>query len=287
MQAGRPSETAIAVAAMRAAHRMCEGPIGFDDPWALRLTSDSYRDLAEQGKLRTFFEGFGLKPILGQILGRARWNEEALEASLDDGIGQYVILGAGLDSFALRRPDLLDRLRCFELDHPDTQGYKLGRLKQLGVADDPRVSYVAVDFERETADEALARTAFSPELPSFFSWLGVVAYLTREDVLRMFRALRACAAPGSLVAFDYPIPPERLAGDDRALFHEIRRGSAELGEARRDTHDPDVLRAAVEALGYEQIEDLSSADHHARYFAGRGDGLRPVPQVRLARYRVR
>jgi len=287
MRAGRPSETAIAVAAMRAAHRLGEGPLVFDDPWALRLTSDDYRDLAEQGKLRGMFEGLGLKPILGQILGRARWNEASLEASLDDGIGQYVILGAGLDSFALRRPDLLDRLRVFELDHADTQGYKLGRLEQLGVAHNSRVAYVAVDFERETVDAALARSSFSPEMPSFFSWLGVVAYLTREDVMRTLRALRNCAAPGSLVAFDYPIPPERLAGEDRALFDEIRRGSAELGEARRDTHDPDALRAAVETLGYEQIEDLSSADHHARYFAGRSDGLRPFPQVRLARYRVR
>ena len=139
MQAGRPSATAIAVAAMRAAHRMGEQPLVFDDPWALRLTSDEYRDLAEQGKLRDMFEGLGLQPILGQILGRARWNESTLETSIEDGIGQYVILGAGLDSFALRRTDLLDRLRVIEIDHPDTQGYKLRRLKQLGVPDNPRV----------------------------------------------------------------------------------------------------------------------------------------------------
>ena len=146
---------------------------------------------------------------------------------------------------------------------------------------------MAVDFERESVDAALARSAYSPDVPPFFSWLGVVAYLTREDMMRTLRALHNCAAPGSLVTFDYPIPPERLTGEDRALFDEIRKGSAELGEARRDCHDPDELRAALEALGYERIEDLSSAEHRARYFAGRSDGLRPFPQIRLARYRVR
>lgn len=286
MKPGQPSETALGVAAMRAAHLQGPGPFVFEDPWALELTTDGYRELAGRGELHSLFTGAGLVPIVGQIVGRARWAEDALEQALGEGVGQYVILGAGLDAFALRRADLLPRLQVFELDHPDTQRYKLARLRQLGVAVDPRVHFVAVDFERERVDEALARTAFSSEVPSFFSWLGVVAYLDAEDVMRTLAAIRVCAAPGSQVALDYPIAPEHLGPEDRALFESIRASSASLGEPRRATHDPEVLRREVCALGFECVEDLSCEEHRRRYFAGRSDGLRPYPQVHLARFRT-
>lgn len=281
MQAGQPSETALAVAGMRFEHLLGPGPHVFEDPWAERLTSGEYCDLARAG-----FFAQQLSPILGQILGRARWAEDALEQALGEGVGQYVILGAGLDSFALRRADLLPRLEVFELDHPDTQRYKLARLAELGVESDPRVHFVAVDFEREGVAAALARTAFSADVPSFFSWLGVVSYLSEEDVMRALAGIRACAAPGSQVAMDYPIAPEHLGPEDRALFESIRAGSAGLGEPRRATHDPEALHREVCALGYECVEDLSCEEHRQRYFAGRSDGLRPYPQVHLARFRA-
>jgi methyltransferase (TIGR00027 family) len=285
MKAGQPSETALAVAAMRAAHLEGPEPHVFSDPWALRLTSDWYRELASRGELLGFFSG-QLLPILGQIVGRARWAEDALEEALGAGVAQYVILGAGLDAFALRRSDLLAQLQVFELDHPDTQRYKLARLTELEADVDPRVHFVAVDLEQEEVGQALARTSFSSRTPSFFSWLGVVSYLTADDVMRTLAAIRACAAPGSQVAMDYPIAPEHLGPEDRALFESIREGSAGLGEPRRATHDPDALRREICALGYECVEDLSCEEHRRRYFAGRGDGLGPYPQVRLARFRV-
>jgi methyltransferase (TIGR00027 family) len=276
----------MGVAGMRAAHLAGPGPYVFEDPWALKLTSDSYRQLAERGELAGFFAGLGLTPIEGQILGRARWNEDALEQSLARGVGQYVILGAGLDSFALRRRDLLDRLAVFELDHPDTQRYKLARLEELGVAIDPRVQFVAVDFEKENSEAALARCGFEADVPAFFSWLGVVTYLSHDDVLGTLSGIRAASCESSEVALDYPIAPQELAEPDRALFESIRDGSAELGEPRLATHVPAVLRREICDLGFECIEDLSCEEHHARYFADRSDGLRPYPQVRLARFRV-
>lgn len=286
MQTGQPSETAIGVAAMRAAHLAGPGPYIFEDPWALRLTSESYREIAKRGELAGFFDGHGVLAILGQILGRARWAEDALMASLDAGVTQLVNLGAGLDSFPQRRPDLLPRLQVFELDHPDTQNYKLARLAELGVARDARVHYVAIDFEQETVDTALARSPFDPTSPCFVIWLGVVTYLTHADVMRTLESLRGVLAVGSQVAIDYPIAPEQLVGEDRALFENIRDGSAGLGEPRRATHDPVELQREITALGFECIEDLSSAEHRARYFQNRSDGLRPYAQVRLARFRA-
>jgi methyltransferase (TIGR00027 family) len=284
MQAGEPSQTAMGAAGMRAAHLAGPGPYVFEDPWALALTSEMYRELDERGELRDFFSRLGMTPIEGQILGRARWNEDALEASLADGIAQYVVLGAGLDSFALRRADLLDRLDVFELDHPDTQRYKLARLEELGMTPDPRVRFVEVDFEGESSEAALARSGFAADAPAFFSWLGVVTYLSRDDVLRTLAGIRAATCAGSLVALDYPIAPEVLAEGDRALFESVRQGSAELGEPRRATYVPEVLRREICALGYRCVEDLSSEQHRERYFANRSDGLRPYPQVRLARF---
>lgn len=272
----------MGVAAMRAAHLAGPGPYVFEDPWALKLTSEMFREVAARDELAGFFAKLGLTPIEGQILGRARWNEEALEASLERGIAQYVMLGAGLDSFALRRSDLLDRLAVLELDHPDTQRYKRERLAELGVTPDPRVRYVEVDFERESSESALARGGFKADMPAFFSWLGVVTYLSRDDVMKTLTGIRAAMCAGSLVALDYPIAPEALAEEDRTLFESVRDGSAELGEPRRATHVPEVLRRDICGLGYRCVEDLSSEEHRARYFADRRDGLRPYPQVHLA-----
>jgi len=276
----------MGAAGIRAAHLAGPGPYVFEDPWALKLTSDLYRQLAERGELAGFFAGLGLTPLVGQVVGRARWNEDALEESLDQGAGQYVILGAGLDSFALRRRDLLDRLAVFELDHPDTQRYKLARLDELGITIDPRVHFVAVDFEEEDSRAALARSDLAANEPAFFSWLGVVTYLSHDDVMDTLVGIRAATCAGSQVALDYPIAPQELGEPDRALFESIRSSSAELGEPRRATHVPELLRREICDLGFECIEDLSSEEHRARFFANRSDGLGPYPQVRLARFRV-
>lgn len=270
---------------MRAAHLSGPGPYVFEDPWALPLTSEMYRELAAKGELADFFPKLGLGVILGQIVGRAAWNEEALDEALARGVTQVVVLGAGLDSTALRRPDLLEHASIFELDHPDTQAYKLARLEELGVEPHPRVHHVAVDFEQESVETALARAGVEPEAPAFLTWLGVVTYLTREDVLRTLAGIRAACAPGSEVALDYPISPDALEPDARAVFDAIARSSVELGEPRRATYEPETLRSEVESLGYACVEDLSSEDHRARYFGDRDDGLRPYPQVHLARFR--
>jgi methyltransferase (TIGR00027 family) len=271
---------------MRAAHLATPPPWLFEDRFAIDLTSDEFRALAARGELGAVLEKLGLTKILGQVLARARWAEEALERAMAAGAAQYVILGAGLDSFVLRRPDLVARLHVFELDHPDTQRYKRAALWQLGFRDSNRVEFVEVDFEAETLGQALARSGFSGAAPAFFSWLGVVSYLTRDAILAALASLRTRAARGSEIALDYPIPPERLAPADRALFESVNQTTTRLGEPRRATHDPAALRRDVCALGFELIEDLDSDEVTRRYFAGRRDGLGPYPQVHLARFRT-
>jgi methyltransferase (TIGR00027 family) len=286
VQPGKVSQTALGVAAMRAAHLAGPPPWVFEDRFAIDLTSDEFRALAQRGELAAAFEKLGLQRVQGQVLVRARWAEEALEAAMAGGASQYVILGAGLDSFVLRRPDLVARLHVFELDHPDTQRYKRAALWRLGFRDSNRVEFVEADFERETIGRALARSGFSRAAPAFFSWLGVVSYLTRDAILATLASLRERAAPGSEIALDYPIPAERLEPADRAVLELVGRTSARLGEPRRASHDPEALQRDVCALGFELVEDLAPDEVTRRYFVGRSDGLATAPHSRLARFRT-
>ena len=286
MEEDRASATADGAAALRAAHLLGDGPYVFEDPYAIELTSDAFRELRDRGELREYFVNRGLQRVQGQIVGRARWADDALTEAVARGLGQYILIGAGLDSFVLRRSELLDRLRVIEFDHPASQRVKVERLKRTGFRGHANVEFVPVDLERESLAEALAKTAFAREQPAFVSWLGVVTYLTHDAIERTLRAIRSCVATGSELALDYPILPELLDPGARALFEQIRDGSANLGEPRRATHDPARFRVEVCALGYELIEDLSNVDVEARYFASRSDGLRMYPQIRLARFRA-
>lgn len=289
MEIGRASTTAQLVAGLRAAHHQSgERPLVFDDPFAARFTGGVFREPLEKGELQTYLDRMNLKPIQGGVLGRARYAEDALELGERElGIAQFVLLGAGNDSFLLRRPDLAKRLRVFELDHPDSQAEKRARLRELGFEDQPNAHFVAVDFERESAGSALARSGFECEVPAFFNWLGVVTYLTRDAFESTLRSLRSVSATGSRIVFDYPIALELLtAEEDRARSAEVSRSTAAVGEPRRLRHDPEQLAREVADLGYAVVEDLSPADLFGRYFAKRSDGLRPNPENRLIQLRM-
>jgi methyltransferase (TIGR00027 family) len=286
MRANESSSTARGAAALRAAHLVGDPPYVFEDPYALALAGEEWRSAHERGELRETFRMLGLERLEGQLVGRARWAEDALERSIDRGISQYVIVGAGLDSFVLRRSDLLKRLRVFELDHPASQNEKRAQLEALGFEASDAVEWVEADLEITPVGVALADSSFRRDVPSFFAWLGVVTYLSEEAIFATLRSIRECSAPGSLVAMDYPVHPKLLDEEFRLLFERVRDGSAQVGEPRRATHDPEQLRARVGALGYETIEDLSYEDHVARYFAGRSDGLLPYPQQHLALFRT-
>ncbi len=275
------SETALAAAAFRAAHRLDHYPVVFDDPLAAQLTSEEWRERLETGAMAALIAELGLLRIQGGLVGRARWLDDQLEAAVADGIEQYVLLGAGLDSFAWRRPDLAKRLRVIELDHPSTQGYKRKRLAELGLAVPEGVELAAVDFEQTRVADALAGTSFDPRARAFFSWMGVVCYLSRAAFEATLDDVARASIPGSRILFDHPVPPDYVADADRELGRQVDAGTAAMGEARTLKLAPSDVAATAARLGFERIEDLSPENHRDRYFAGRGDGLAPNPEVHL------
>jgi methyltransferase (TIGR00027 family) len=198
------------------------------------------------------------------IAVRSRFAEDALAAAIERGVKQLVVLGAGLDTYAYRSP-WGDRLRIFEVDHPATQAWKRQLLSEAGV-DPPRwLTFTPVEFERDTLDEGLGAAGFSREEHTFFSWLGVVPYLTREAVWSTLSFI-ASLPNSSHVVFDYSDPPGSLSAEMR-LFHETRAARvAALGEAFLTYFAADELRAKLMALGFSDIEDLGPRQIVSRFF---------------------
>lgn len=291
--------SALGMAYMRAYHATHVTPIIFDDFLASALfTPDelAQTDQTWAGLLQYIDPDLAavspdaatslawVVQIYGPItLGRSRYTEDSLEAAIEQGVRQYVILGAGLDTFAYRRPDLADRLRVFEVDHPATQALKRERVASRGWDHPANLHYVPVDFTSESLADALGESAFDPQQLSFFSWLGVSYYLTRADVVDMLRDVVTMAAPGSTLVFDYmhtdAFVPEK-AGRLVELMHWM---AAQLGEPLKTGFDPLALAADLDRLGLRLDEDLDPAAIDARYFQGRSDRYRGIDHIHFAR----
>lgn len=289
MKAGQRSRTADAIAAVRAAHLFYDRPVIFEDPFAIHLTSFPWRIV---GKSRLLYwlvakKIFGaLRPVHAQLLARSRYAEDQLEKAIAAGVNQYVLLGAGLDSFALRRRDLATAVKVYEVDHPASQMTKRKRLARLHVDMPENLEFVPVDFEQETVAEALARSSYVRERPAFFSWLGTTQYLTREAVMNTLRSIAAFAVPSSEIVLTYLIPLELVAPGDRAAVEKAARFAARRGEPFISFFDPRMFPQEVGALGFELVENLSPLEQKARYFAARTDDLRLLSDAYFAHFRV-
>ncbi|MBT8225565.1 MAG: class I SAM-dependent methyltransferase [Dactylosporangium sp.] len=216
-------------------------------------------------------------------LSRSRFAEDSLRAAIAGGLGQYVLLGAGLETFAFRETELLRFLRVFELDHPATQAFKRRRLVELGWADPEHLHYVPIDFATRSVAEALRQSSFDPSVSAFTSWLGVTYYLPRETVLGTLRSLAGASAAGSAVVFDYydldAFDPQRVAPRMRSTQAITQRA----GEPAVTGFDPSSLAGELAALGWDLDLELSPADLQTRYFAGRTDGYTASEHVHVAR----
>jgi methyltransferase (TIGR00027 family) len=269
------SRTAERVAMRRAAHQLYdEPPLVFADPLALRVLSEDAR--AELSKREELERTPSARMMRAFLCARSRFAEDALERAVVAGIRQYVVLGAGLDTFAVRsalpeRP-IDPGLRIFEVDHPATQAWKRGCLEQSGVHVPDTVTFVAVDFEQEELMARLVASGFDAGAPAFCSWLGVVPYLTREAAVGTLRALGALPA-GSGVAFDYAVALESLSPKQQAMFDWLAERVARAGEPFRLGFDPVELRELLRECGFARVEDLDGGAISARYFVGRTDGL--------------
>jgi methyltransferase (TIGR00027 family) len=260
MQSGQPSRTALGAAALRAAHQLLDEGRIFADPLALRilgadadaLVQDIGGDPGRQ-RLRLF------------IAVRTRFAEDALRAATGEGVRQLVVLGAGLDTYAYRTR--LDNLRIFEVDHPDTQEWKRERLNEAAIPVPSSLTFAPVDFERETLADGLAKAGFDPSARTFFTWLGVVPYLTESAVYSTLDFI-ARLEGGAHVVFDYANPraPDEAGG---AALEELAARVASVGEAFKSYFESDALFAKLTALGFREIEDLGPAQIGARYFAKR------------------
>jgi methyltransferase (TIGR00027 family) len=302
-QAG-PSVTALATSMMRAVHTRLDRPLLIDDPWGDRLVGDDERaqllEAVRAGLEPGQRERIGAsaspgealdavlraQPLYGTVVVRTRYAEDALEAAVAAGVRQYVIVGAGMDSFALRRPAFARDVDVFEVDHPATQEDKLERLRALGLSSAPEVYLIATDLSRESLDSALARSPFRPDVPAFFSWLGVTTYLTREANLATLRAIAACAGRGSELVFTYIDQGELDSDREAGYIQRVRATLATTSEPWVSGFHPAQLEADLRDVGLALVEDLGGEELGARYCQGRDDGLFPAGAVHIAHARV-
>jgi methyltransferase (TIGR00027 family) len=234
----------------------------FTDPLALRILGKDVEAVihdAEQHPSRRRMRIF--------IAVRARFAEDALAAAMERGARQLVVLGAGLDTYAYRST-WGDRLRIFEVDHPSTQAWKRERLQEAGIAIPDTLTYAPIDFEHQTLGQGLASAGFDPSLQTFFTWLGVVPYLTEAAIFSTLGFI-ANLQGGAHVVFDYGNPPESLPPELRAFHDERVARVAELGEAWLSFFDADDLHSKLRSLGFTEIEDLGPPQIAARYFPHR------------------
>lgn len=266
---GRPSRTAEATARERAVHQLLEVPPVFEDPWALRiLGAERVRALALD--LDRHREPYS-RNLRAHLVLRSRHAEEALARAVREDVRQYVVLGAGLDTFGLRNAN--PRLRVFEVDHPSTQRWKRAWLAASGTELPRTLAFAPVDFERESLADGLRRARFRFDQPAYCSWLGVTMYLSPEAVRGTLRAVAGWPR-GSGIAFDVLPPARMLDAAERRTRAQMAARVASIGEPWRGEFDPYALAREMEASGYRSAAVLDGAQANAQYFDGRGDGFR-------------
>ncbi|MGP6157334.1 MAG: class I SAM-dependent methyltransferase [Vulcanimicrobiaceae bacterium] len=266
MQLGRPSRTALGAAKHRAAHQVLEQGRVFADGLALRILGPDAEAAVREA------QGDPSKRRLRLFVAvRTRFAEDALAAAVERGLRQLVVLGAGLDTYAYRAASA-SSVRVFEVDHSTTQAWKRRRLAEAGIALPAALTFAPVDFEREPLNEALDRAGFDPARPGFFTWLGVVPYLTGQAVFATLGYIAGLPG-GAHVVFDYANPPvPRGAGDaDDAAREALAARVAAAGEPIRSRFETVALHRELAAMGFREIEDLGPRAIRERYFGIRSE----------------
>jgi len=268
MQDARPSRTALRVALRRAAHQLYDArPLVLDDPVAVPILGESYAEELQRTPTRPDRPfSVGLRAFL---VARSRYAEDTLAQAVARGVTQYVLLGAGLDTFAHRNPH--SHLRVFEVDHPATQRWKRELIETSSLPVPENLIYAPVDFERESLPEQLLSVGFDRNAPTFFAWLGVVPYLTLE-AFRTTIAFVVSQPTGSGIVLDYGQPRSALPFLEK-LAHDSLAARVQLaGEPFQLFFTPPEI--ATELRGFHTLEDIGSREINLRYFANRTDDLK-------------
>jgi methyltransferase (TIGR00027 family) len=268
MQDARPSKTALRVALRRAAHQLYDAPpLVLNDPIAVPILGATYSEELRRTPTRPD-RPFSVA-LRAFLVARSRYAEDTLARAIAQGVTQYVLLGAGLDTFAHRNP--YPHLRVFEIDHPATQQWKRELLETGSLPAPANLTYVPVDFERESLPEQLQAAGFDPQSPAFFAWLGVVPYLTIEAFRSTINFI-AARPPGSGIVLDYGQPRSALPFLEK-LAHDSLAARVQLaGEPFQLFFTPPEI--AAELTAFRNREDLGSEQINTRYFANRTDNLK-------------
>ena len=266
----QPSRTALRVALRRAAHQVHDArPLVFDDPLAVKILGPEFTEeikrtpSAERRPFSAALRAF--------MVCRARFAEDVLADGVrKDAVRQYMVLGAGLDTFAYRNP--FAEVRVFEVDHPATQAWKRERLQAAGISVPETMQFVAVDFETMSLHQELLRAGFDFSVPAVVAWLGVVPYLTADAFAATMRVMERMA-PGSSVVFDYSQPREVLSPNEQLMLDSISSRVAMAGEPFQLFFTPPQLVEEMQRYGWRVVEDLDGKGLNTRYLGGRDDGL--------------
>jgi methyltransferase (TIGR00027 family) len=268
-QSATPDSTAVRVALWRALHVQADAPPHvLADEIGLRLADpgDGWRSRGDMDPAATSW-------FRASIVARARFIEDLVVEQAAHGVGQYVILGAGLDTFAQRRPEIASQLRVFEVDQPEPQAWKRRRLTELGFGIPDWLRLVPVDFEAGASwwDE-LAAAGFDPHRPTVVASAGVAMYLTKDANAAMLHQL-ASLAPGSTLAMTFQLPVDLLEPDKRAGMQAATQGARAAGTPFLSFFAPAEMLAMAREAGFKDAEHVSAALLNQRYFADRTDGL--------------
>ncbi|HTJ29893.1 MAG TPA: SAM-dependent methyltransferase [Acidobacteriaceae bacterium] len=276
METGLPSRTALGVAIRRAVHQLLDQPPVLNDPIAIPILGERFHFEPEQ-QAHPYARAFR-----AFMAARSRLAEDQLARAAAKGVNQYVLLGAGLDTFAYRNP--WPQLRVFEVDHPATQLWKRTLLHDAKIAEPANLSYAPLDFEHHTLHDGLTEAGFDFNRPAFFAWLGVVPYLTLK-ALRGALDLVAAMPAGSGIVFDYALSDEDLSPRRRQQRAALAARVAAVGEPFQLFFRLAQLENELKSAGFASIEQIDSHELNCRYFTGRSDGL-ALPEEGLGQMAV-
>lgn len=258
MNPNEPSRTALMIAQQRAAHQVLDHGAIFRDPFAMKVLLQDERDVLE-------FSNQHPLACIGRLFvaARSRIAEDTLSRAVETGIRQVVVLGAGLDTFALRNPHVTRQIVIYEVDYPATQEWKCQRLAEAGIALPPWLVLAPVDFEHDNLGEALVAAGFQQNSPAFFSWLGVVPYLTNEAIERTLEYL--VSVPNSEVFFDYMEPPQAFSEELKHLEKARTEQLKKMGERSVSRFEPAEMTALLRSRGFSDIKDINFQEIRSRY----------------------
>lgn len=300
MEPNQAGITALITAYSRAYHATHDMPILFNDFLAKHLFTPQESaffdlqlstllkmidpDLAAQNSDQVSALALVMQLQTGPItLSRSRYCEDELEKAVEAGVDQYVILGAGFDTFAFRHPELADRLKIFEVDHPFTQGMKLQRIAAANWHVPDNLHMVPVDFTKDNFMDALTGSGFDPAKKSFFSWLGVTYYLSIQSITNTLNAIANNTASGSMIVFDYVDDAGFIAEKACRAVQLMQTIARQSGEPMLTSFEPDKLNLFLKMNGFSLVDNLSPAVIEKRYFQNRQDRYHAIENVHIAR----